>query len=293
LLNLEIWGVPTSQPATDPNNGNFIYQRFQRGIMHYDAGCRCTQGLLLADYFKALITGEHLPADLEQQAKDSPFLRQYRPEAPLALARPAALAATDLRDAFLRVDGPVLVAAPAVAAPSAAPIRSRVRLDQGLSSAVDWVEDAGREALLTAIVDSDTLLEFDELPPSVHAKYSRIATGPRGAPKRTIAISTRWRDADPKALATLIVHEGKHLEDDLSGVDVRSREGCIQFEVRAFTEQAITWWEFHGQAGKARPRDELDEELNAWLAVYRRGPAELEARVRQLYARACSGPAPQ
>ena len=54
LINLEIWGVPTSLPAQDPNNGGFIYQRFQRGIMHYDAACRCTQGLLLADYFKAL-----------------------------------------------------------------------------------------------------------------------------------------------------------------------------------------------------------------------------------------------
>ena len=34
---------------------NFIYQRFQRGIMHYDKACGCTQGLLLADYLKALL----------------------------------------------------------------------------------------------------------------------------------------------------------------------------------------------------------------------------------------------
>src|SRR4051812_31435665 len=27
LINLEIWGVPTSQPMQDPNNGGFIYQR--------------------------------------------------------------------------------------------------------------------------------------------------------------------------------------------------------------------------------------------------------------------------
>ena len=40
-------------PAYDPSNHNFIYQRFQRGIMHYDAGCGCTQGLLLADYLKS------------------------------------------------------------------------------------------------------------------------------------------------------------------------------------------------------------------------------------------------
>ncbi len=288
LINLEIWGVPTSAPAVDPNNGNFIYQRFQRGIMHYDAGCRCTQGLLLADYLKALITGERLPADLEQQARNSPFLRQYNPDAPQGLARPAALAGTDLRDAFVRLEGPILVAAPAVAAPT--PIRTRMRLDQGLWAAVDLLEGAGRMGPLNAIVESDTLLEFDDLPPAVHAKYSRIGVGPRRAPKRTIAVSTRWREADPTALATLIVHEGKHLEDDLARVDVQSREGCIQFEIRAFAEQAVAWQEFHGPGGKAEPQDDLERELNAWLAVHRRGPAELEARVRQLYSRACTTP---
>ena len=61
---LEVWGAPTSKPAYDPTNRNFIYQRFQRGIMHYDKACGCTQGLLLADYLKALLTGERLPADL-------------------------------------------------------------------------------------------------------------------------------------------------------------------------------------------------------------------------------------
>jgi len=49
LLNLQIWGAPTSQPAYDPANRNFIYQRFQRSIMHYDSTCNCNQGLLLDD----------------------------------------------------------------------------------------------------------------------------------------------------------------------------------------------------------------------------------------------------
>jgi hypothetical protein len=75
LLDLEIWGVPTSQPAYDPSNHNFIYLRFQRGVMHYDKGCGCTQGLLLADYLKDLITGVNLPADLAAQADKSPLLR--------------------------------------------------------------------------------------------------------------------------------------------------------------------------------------------------------------------------
>ncbi len=73
-FNLEIWGLPTSRPMREPTNPNFIYQRFQRGIMHYDKNCGCTQGLLLADYFKAILTRQNLPGDLADQAKSNPLL---------------------------------------------------------------------------------------------------------------------------------------------------------------------------------------------------------------------------
>jgi polysaccharide biosynthesis protein PslG len=79
LLALEVWGAPTSKPAYDPANRNFIYQRFQRGIMHYDKTCGCTQGLLLADYLKALLTGEGLPPDLATQAARSSLLYAATP----------------------------------------------------------------------------------------------------------------------------------------------------------------------------------------------------------------------
>jgi N-acetylmuramoyl-L-alanine amidase len=102
FFNLEIWGLPTSKPAHDPNNPGFIYQRFQRGIMHYDKGCGCTQGLLLADYVKALLTGRNLPADLADQARNSNFFSQLKPGAPQSLARPADLPGTDLGSAFRR-----------------------------------------------------------------------------------------------------------------------------------------------------------------------------------------------
>src|SRR5437764_14334772 len=92
-FNLEIWGLPTSKPAHDPGNPNFIYQRFQRGIMHYDKGCGCTQGLLLADYLKALLTGQDLPGDLAAQAASSPLLRS-------AVAGNAAPFATTFGNAF-------------------------------------------------------------------------------------------------------------------------------------------------------------------------------------------------
>ncbi len=57
LLALEVWGFPTSQPARDPSNNNFIYQRFQRGIMHYDATTGVTRGILLGDAFKSMSGG--------------------------------------------------------------------------------------------------------------------------------------------------------------------------------------------------------------------------------------------
>ena len=101
-FNLEIWGLPTSKPMHDPSNPNFIYQRFQRGIMHYDKGCGCTQGLLLADYVKALMTGRNLPPDLAEQAKSSKLIGQFKPGAPQSLARPGDLPASDLSNSFKR-----------------------------------------------------------------------------------------------------------------------------------------------------------------------------------------------
>ena len=68
--------------------------------MHYDKTCGCTQGLLLADYLKALLTGENLPPDLAAQAATSPLFSQYCPGAPNWLCRPDGLSATDLTFAF-------------------------------------------------------------------------------------------------------------------------------------------------------------------------------------------------
>ena len=99
-IDLEMWGVPTSNPAFDPSNQNFVYQRWQRGIMHYDAGCNCTQAILLADYLKAIVTGQNLPSDLDAQAQGSPFYKQYNNAMPNGLNRPQALPNTNLMYAF-------------------------------------------------------------------------------------------------------------------------------------------------------------------------------------------------
>ena len=117
-FDLEMWGLPTSRPSYDPTNKSFIYLRFQRGIMHYDAGCNCTHGLLLADYLKSVLLNLNVPGDLGVEARSSPFLAQWAPARSFWLARPAELSATDLTGAFVTVNGTV---PPAAAQPGVAP----------------------------------------------------------------------------------------------------------------------------------------------------------------------------
>jgi len=93
-------GLPTSRPAHDPGNHNFVYQRFQRGILHYDAGTRTTQGLLLGDYFKGVLLGRGLPPDLEEQLRDSRFYCQYDRGRSGHLAKPQLLPGSSLVGAF-------------------------------------------------------------------------------------------------------------------------------------------------------------------------------------------------
>ncbi len=109
LFDLEIWGAPISRPAPDPGNSNFIYQRFQRGIMHY-AGTQGTRGILLADYVKQIMIGPtlppgaganpNLPVDLQQQAAGTRFFAQYCPGGTRWLCRPNEMPDSDLTFAF-------------------------------------------------------------------------------------------------------------------------------------------------------------------------------------------------
>jgi hypothetical protein len=109
LFDLEIWGAPISHPAPDPANANFIYQRFQRGIMHWAAG-QGTRGILLADYVKQIMIGPtlpsnggpnpNLPLDLQQQAQGSRFFAQYCPGGTRWLCRPNDMPDSDLTFAF-------------------------------------------------------------------------------------------------------------------------------------------------------------------------------------------------
>ena len=99
---LEVLGAPISHPQADPSNSNFIYQRFQRVILHYRAGIG-TEPLLLADYLKQIMLGPgapNLPQDLQQQASGSRFFNQYCKGGTRWLCRPNDLGGTDLTFAF-------------------------------------------------------------------------------------------------------------------------------------------------------------------------------------------------
>ena len=96
--------APISRPTPDPRNAGFVYVRFQRGIMHYQGadpkGNPIAEGILLADWFKSVITGQNLPADLDAAMHGSPFYRQYNNAKPLGLNHPENLPGTDMTNAF-------------------------------------------------------------------------------------------------------------------------------------------------------------------------------------------------
>ncbi len=100
LMDVEVWGLPTSMPAADPNNPNFVYQRFERGVLMFNASDGTTTWMPMGDALKSLITGKNLAPDLAKDASASPFLLQYDPTRANSLARPDALRDTDMTDAF-------------------------------------------------------------------------------------------------------------------------------------------------------------------------------------------------
>lgn len=124
LANLDVWGIPTSRPFRDPAHANQILIRMERGVLRFDANCRCTTAIPLGTYFRALLTGVDLPSDIEQQSPNSPFLRQYDASTEKGPYRPGELANTDLTWAFVpSLQGPPPAPpAPVAAEPTVPPI---------------------------------------------------------------------------------------------------------------------------------------------------------------------------
>ncbi len=147
-INLEMWGAVISRPAADPNNSEFIYLRFQRGIMHYDKKSGQTQALLLGDHLKSIITGQNLPGDLEQKARGSALYRQYDNTKPKGVARPAQLPNSNLKNAFEQ-EGKTT--------PASSTTEELARLMSNFS----WVADGLTEDELWVIRDLDDIAQED------------------------------------------------------------------------------------------------------------------------------------
>ncbi|MDQ3809066.1 MAG: hypothetical protein M3336_02130 [Chloroflexota bacterium] len=182
LLNLEIWGLPTSRPAFDPGNSGFVYQRFQRGIMHFRSDCVCTEGILVGDYLKAVLTGRDLPPDLADDMRGSRFFAQYAPGASGWIARPAELANSDLTAAFEPGSGPPQVPVAETPAPVITPVGPAPAVTTAsLSGRVNPALAGSRVMLLPlaieAAVDATGAFQVADLPPGEHSAYAVAPTG--------------------------------------------------------------------------------------------------------------------
>jgi len=74
--------------------------------MHFRAECGCTEGILIGEDFKSVITGVNLPPDLQADMKSSRYYRQYAPDKPNAVARPDQLPNTNMTGAWGSIQAP-------------------------------------------------------------------------------------------------------------------------------------------------------------------------------------------
>ncbi|MBI4492100.1 MAG: hypothetical protein HY690_04840 [Chloroflexi bacterium] len=209
LLGLEVWGAPTSRPTPDPNNPTFIYQRFQRGIMHYQQDKGATEGLLVGELFKQVLTGQGLSPDLAAAMAGSRYARQYDPATARGPVRPGELPASRLDGAFL--PGPAGDARFGVVAIGSLPSRDGLGMDTALQTlgASAWYsfdgrtdQAVGRVELVRPGVDFEALARRararpgaawivgnepnvpgqDDLDPAAYADFlARVASTVRGA----------------------------------------------------------------------------------------------------------------
>lgn len=107
------------------------------------------------------------------------------------------------------------------------------------------------------------------------------------ARRRWIAINVRWRDADPRAIATLLSHELSHARDFFGQKPIWTSSGCFETEQIAFRAQAQVWEAFFGAAGKSGVVNDLDRQQNFVLSSLRLDPDAFTQRVEAVYQPEC------
>jgi hypothetical protein len=87
------------------------------------------------------------------------------------------------------------------------------------------------------------------------------------AADRTLSVDPPFAEADPRALATLLVHETLHAIYDAAGRTGVSGRACIDEEVAAFGAQAAFWAHHWGPDGRADASSDLERDLNRTLTA--------------------------
>src|SRR5579884_465172 len=118
--------------------------------------------------------------------------------------------------------------------------------------------------LLAGLPVAKPLYDLAETKPLavVWAPMPSDVSGLYSARRRWIAINVRWKDADPKAIATLLSHELSHARDFFGDKAIWTSTGCYETEQTAFKTQAQVWAAFYGSAGKSGDLSDIDRQQN-------------------------------
>ena len=163
----DLWGLPIGDPFADPRNPNYVYLRFQRGVMVYSSAAGDTQWLLLGNLFKQILSGTGLSGDALTQIAATPnlarFYAQYDPLALNSVARPGEVPGTSLAGAFTTLGAPPV---------SAAPVAATSQLDARFGIA-DGFEDSGLMAELHGGWER-VVVPWDEVQPEGPGDFSHL-----------------------------------------------------------------------------------------------------------------------
>jgi hypothetical protein len=288
----DLWGLPTASPVVDPHSPDFVYLRFQRGVMVHSRKAGETQWLLLGELFKQVLLGRPLPPEILSQITASPlysrFYAQYDPQARDGVVRPAELPNTSLVGAFVDTPTPVATAAPASApqmgAAAAAPPASLAPFVAPVRDTRFGVAEGFKDTALMAELHAGwerVVVPWDQVQPSGPGDFSHLGTTlaadrVRAEVSRGIRLAAvlqftpDWAQADPSVGQRSVP---KNL--DLPFDDPQNYWGRFVYEtVRAYTGQIDDWiiWnepDFRASdpAGAAYTWAGTDEQFARLLAV--------------------------
>jgi hypothetical protein len=169
---------------------------------------------------------------------------------------------------------------PAASAQPAAAGSASARIEPDLRAPLELLSGVGpAKPLYDLALTRPLAVVWAPMPGDVAGLYS--------ARRRWIAINLRWKDADPKAIATLLSHELSHARDFFGDKAIWTSDGCFQTEQDAFRTQAQVWEAFYGPGGKTGELSEIDRQQNFVLGSIHRDPDGFAARVQQVYQPEC------